>query len=211
MLLLRLAADRLLAGDFAQGRDRLFHVLLVGRPQLPTPMLTTIFSSFGNESRLSRPSFSWQLRARSPLRTSFLQTWSRRRAACFSADFSFFLAMVSYSRRNVGYFLPDFVVLAGLGFASCCCRVGLLRRGDLADARAALLAKPFLAAVRRGSERPAASRLPHDVQKYFTVRKLDRHFLAQHAALRILLAAADVLLTRGSRLRRSPCRSRDRP
>ena len=44
---------------------------------------------------------------------------------------------------------------------------------------------------KRAPNRVAA---PHDVQTYFTVRKLDRHFFAEHAALRVLLAAADVLL-----------------
>ena len=69
----------------------------------------------------------------------------------------------------------------------------LLGRSDLAGTRAALLAKPFLAAVVEEA-RAQAGRCAARRADVFQIRKLDRHFLAEHAALRVLLAAADVLL-----------------
>src|SRR5262245_61901925 len=69
----------------------------------------------------------------------------------------------------------------------------LLRRGDLARARVALLAKPlFAAVVQEPSAEPgrSATRRAH----VFQVRQLDRHLLREHATLRILLAPANVLL-----------------
>ena len=57
---------------------------------LPTPMLTTIFSSRGSESRFSRPSFSLSW-ADDLLFVDRLQTRSRRRAAGLLFGFFFFL------------------------------------------------------------------------------------------------------------------------
>src|SRR6476619_6483165 len=71
--------------------------------------------------------------------------------------------------------------------------MGLFRRSDLARTRVALLAKAlFAAVVEEASTQPGCSSTGRaDV---FYIRKLDRHFFAEHAALRILLAASDVLL-----------------
>src|SRR5262249_60014229 len=68
-----------------------------------------------------------------------------------------------------------------------------LRRSDLAGARTAFLAKAFFRAlVEEACSQPGcgSARLAN----VFHIRKLNGHFLREHAALRILLAAADVLL-----------------
>ena len=52
MLLLRLAADGLLAGDFRPARLTASSMCFLSLIALPTPMLTTIFSSRGSDMRI---------------------------------------------------------------------------------------------------------------------------------------------------------------
>src|SRR5262245_65501103 len=78
---------------------------------LPTPMLTTIFSSFGNERRFSRPNFCFRC-----ARTSSSYIFCRRGVGggpvSFFAGFSFVLAM-----GRCYFFFVGFAGLAALAVA----------------------------------------------------------------------------------------------
>jgi hypothetical protein len=71
--------------------------------------------------------------------------------------------------------------------------VRFLGRGDLAGAGVALLAEPFFAAVVEETRAQAAGARARRAE-VFQIRELHGHFLRKHAALRMLLAAPDVLL-----------------
>ena len=83
---------------------------------------------------------------------------------------------------------------ADLDLLAFCRGVSLLRRGDLARRWRRTSCRTVPCCRPPGTARRAASRLPHGLQTYFRFDKLHRHLLAQPAALRVLLAAADVLV-----------------
>src|SRR4051812_50166548 len=69
--------------------------------------------------------------------------------------------------------------------------MSFLRRGDLARARAALFAEPFLAAVLEEAGTQAGGRAARRAD-VLQVRQLYRHVLFDHAALWVLPAGANV-------------------